>query len=91
MVKEMIKVKQNIKNEETETHQIPITLGKELFQFSGFENWCNTAQRKFDHVNRRGEQVLCVDTFGRVCRTGREFIRARDEGAFPVRVFDQCF
>jgi hypothetical protein len=76
---------------EIEMHKMSITLGKELFQFSSFDNWCDKASSKFAKTGRRGEQVLCLDTFGRVCRTGREFMRARDEGAFPVRVFDQCF
>jgi hypothetical protein len=31
--------------------------------------------------------VLCVDSVGRVCITGRHFIRAEDEKTYPIGVF----
>lgn len=30
-------------------------------------------------------KAICFDAKGRLCRSGADFIRARDDGAFPVR------
>lgn len=30
-------------------------------------------------------RAICFDARGRLCRSGADFMRARDEGAFPVR------
>lgn len=49
-------------------------------QFKDFQQW----------VNRAGEWLegaVCVDALGRHCFKGKEFMRARDEGTFPVRFF----
>lgn len=67
---------------------LEIKLGRALFLFDDFANWVNTARRKFEHARSLGirsrEDIVCVDNAGRICRSGREFQRARDEGAFPV-------
>lgn len=34
---------------------------------------------------RSGYRAMCFDKYGRPCTMGRHFMRARDEGAFPVR------
>jgi hypothetical protein len=31
--------------------------------------------------------AFCVDAQGRRCNVGKDFMRARDEGTFPVRYF----
>jgi len=53
-------------------------------QFDTFQQWVNKAS---SWLTRRGSgiSVICYDTKGRVCRIGGDFMRARDEGAFPVR------
>lgn len=68
--------------------KIEIEIGKELFSFFNFETWCNKAQSWFAQAGRQHGTTICIDSKGRVCRIGREFMRARDEGTFPVRVFD---
>lgn len=68
-------------------HKINVVVGDELFDFSTFENWCNTAQHKFNTAGVLSKDVLCVDANGRICQKGSEFLRARDDGAFPVRVY----
>ena len=52
--------------------------------FRSFEEWVNKAS---SWLTRRGphERAVCFDTKGRVCRNGGDFMRARDEDAFPVR------
>jgi hypothetical protein len=49
-------------------------------EFRDFEDWVNTATRKIGGMN-----PLCADAQDRVCTMGLHFMRARDEGSFPVR------
>ena len=53
-------------------------------QFDNFQQWVNKAP---SWLTRRGTNVhaICYDTKGRLCRIGGDFMRARDENAFPVR------
>ena len=68
---------------------LEVTLGDELFSFSSFENWVNTARRQFRRHDVTATTTIALDARGRVCWSGSEFQRARDEDAFPVRVFRQ--
>ena len=67
--------------------EITVNAGDEVFSFSSFENWCDTAKEKFAIAGLRGDNSLCVDTQGRLCVSGKEFMRARDDRSFPVRVY----
>lgn len=49
-------------------------------QFSSFQEWVNKATSWIGGTN-----PLCADAMGRRCRIGADFMRARDEGAYPVR------
>lgn len=49
-------------------------------EFHSFMNWVSKATSWIGGTN-----PLCVDAKRRVCRTGRDFIRARDEDTFPIR------
>lgn len=52
-------------------------------QFDSFEQWVNKAN---SWLTRRGlERASCFDALDRPCRIGADFMRARDEGTFPVR------
>lgn len=53
-------------------------------EFEHFHTWVNMAS---SWLTRRGPnaRAICIDAKGRVCRIGKDFMRARDEGAFPVR------
>jgi hypothetical protein len=66
---------------------IMVDLGAPLFSFSDFEDWCDTARWKFQESGMHSVDALCLDKAGRVCTKGAEFMRARDEGTFPVQVF----
>jgi hypothetical protein len=69
-------------------------------EFSSFDNWVNTATRKLtgrpdsngwmDPKTKTGIPAVCIDALGRRCTNGRDFMRARDEGTFPVRYFFNC-
>lgn len=60
-------------------------------QFDSYEQWVNKARSWLGGISSGGvrykdvEHVVCVDARGRLCSIGRDFMRARDEGTFPVR------
>lgn len=62
-------------------------------EFDCFQRWVNHASswlvRDEEATGSVGERVspICVDALGRRCHVGKDFHRARDEGAFPVRYF----
>jgi hypothetical protein len=62
--------------------------------FDSFDQWVNRASSwltchsdyndgSVTHYDRF--TAICFDTEGRICRIGADFMRARDEGTFPVR------
>lgn len=65
-------------------------------KFDSFDDWVNTASRKLAHNMRdarlrqyyeapeRTEGAICFDRKGRVCYKGGCFMRARDDGSFPI-------
>ena len=59
----------------------------ELFRWNSFTEWCNRARRDFIRAGVSGPQTLCVDARGRVCTRGKQFMQAKDDGAFPVIVY----
>lgn len=71
--------------------QLPVTLGPALFGFDSFDHWCDTAQRIYrefyEGTGKALHDTLALDRAGRVCATGREYMRARDEGTYPVTVY----
>jgi hypothetical protein len=50
-------------------------------QFTTFDTWVNKAAGWIDG------RAVCIDAKGRRCFNGGDFMRARDEDAFPVRFF----
>jgi len=65
-------------------------------KFDTFNDWVNNASRKLAYNCRdeklrqyyetppEDERAICYDTKGRRCFIGKHFMRARDEGTFPV-------
>lgn len=49
-------------------------------QFACFYTWVNKATSWIGGTN-----PICADARDRICRNGADFMRARDEDAFPVR------
>lgn len=64
-----------------------VRLGPKLFEFTNFDNWCNTAKRKFKRAGISSGRSLCIDRQGRVCGWGEHFMKAQAEDAFPVSVY----
>ena len=66
---------------------VPVQLGKPVFEFASHAQWENKAQSWFSRHALTSHNSLCLDTRNRPCISGREFKRAHEEGAFPVRVY----
>ena len=67
---------------------LEIKLDKELFQFSSVDDWTETAHDKFAAAlkkeNLLSQNIILIDTDGRVCAYGLHFRRAEEEKTFPV-------
>lgn len=50
--------------------------------FETFQTWVNKAS---SWLTRYEGKAICFDAKGRHCQNGGDFMRARDEEAFPVR------
>lgn len=67
--------------------------GELICEFRSFEEWVNKARSWLGGISGGGyrykkqEKSICLDTQDRVCRIGADFMRARDEGTFPVRAY----
>jgi hypothetical protein len=63
-------------------------------EFKDFQDWVSFAAQRLTVATSivTGTEVpaICVDSFGRRCTCGGDMMRARDEGAFPVRYFFEC-
>ena len=66
---------------------LSIVVGEELFAFASFEQWVNKSADWFRSYRVLSRNTLCVDAVGRICLCFKQFMRARDEGTFPIRVF----
>ena len=65
-------------------------------RFDTFEQWVNKASSwltRYPGYDDKRFRATCLDSAGRPCLIGRDFMRARDEGTFPVhwRWPDQAF
>lgn len=64
-----------------------------LCQFDSYEQWVNKARSWLGGISGGGvkykqpERAVCVDQRGRVCHIGGDFMRAKEQGAFPVTAF----
>lgn len=66
---------------------IQIQVGDELFRFTSHQQWCDKARSWFKNRNATNYNTVCIDAANRICATGKEFGRARDEETFPVKVY----
>lgn len=72
---------------------IDLTRGVLFCEFTSFEVWVTKARSWLGGISGGGtkykkpEKVVCFDAKGRVCRRGADFMRARDEGTFPVKAY----
>lgn len=66
--------------------QINLNVGPELFRFATYSTWIAWGASWFRSRNQglRSRDIVCIDALGRICRIGRDFARAENDGAFPV-------
>lgn len=65
----------------------PVQLGKKLFEFATHLRWVTDAQRMFRECGVPSHKTISLDAKGRVCSSGLEMGRAKDEKTFPVTVY----
>ena len=66
---------------------VPMTLRPKVEgQFNSFDEWVSHASRALGDQNEYAK-MMCIDAVGRRCYKGGCFMRARDEGTFPIRYF----
>jgi hypothetical protein len=66
---------------------LQIELGEKQFEFSSYVQWVNKAQGWFANRGLKTGDTLSIDTQGRICRIGKDMMRARDENTFPISVY----
>lgn len=78
----------------SEKTKLTITLGQELFRFETFQQWVNKAPSWYatsglSNCRACGDvrHSVAVDAAGRICRNGKQFMRARDDDSFPVVIY----
>ena len=64
-----------------------VQIGAELFQFTSFIQWVNKASGWYSSHGVSAKSTLAIDAKGRICLCGKHMQIARDENAFPVKVF----
>lgn len=72
---------------DADTNTLTVTVGEYLFEFRSFEHWVSKASGWFRSHRVRSDNCIGIDTAGRICPTGKQYMRARDEGTFPIRVY----
>ena len=64
-----------------------ITVGDPLFEFDSKQHWVNKGRSWYATCGYRLHEVIALDAIGRVVVSGKEFMRAEDEGTYPVTVY----
>lgn len=71
----------------SDPRMITLTVSGLLFEFSSFTKWQNKGASWYANCGVAPRDTIAVDAVGRICRNGKGFMRARDEGTFPVKVY----
>ena len=66
---------------------IKVDLGEELFTFTSEQHWINKARSWFGSLDMKPRDYICIDSDGRVCQKGLEFMRATKENTYPITVY----
>lgn len=69
--------------------EITVRVEDEIFEFENYDQWVNKGQSWFAPYKALSDHryLMSVDAKGRICVWGWEFIRAKAEEAFPVKVY----
>ena len=58
-----------------------------LFQFEDFWHWVNKATILFRAYKPKGAKTICLDKNNHDCKIGIDFMYARDNDLFPIKVY----
>ena len=70
------------------TSGVLFSFEKELFRFESEAQWVNKAKTWFASCGVPKHRYVAVDAAGRVCTSGREFMRATKEDTYPITVYE---
>ena len=77
----------NVEVQPSDDVALTMRLGPKLFSFSSFGDWLNQAQRIWRAHGVDARNTVCIDQKGRLCGWGEHFMKARDDGVFPIDVY----
>ena len=69
---------------------LTVRVGPELFRFESKQQWVNKGKGWYESARLSGipsHDTIALDARARVVRSGREFMRAEQDGAYPVIVY----
>lgn len=64
-----------------------LKLGEKLFSFTSFQHWINKARGWYRQHHVNSSNTVAIDAKDRACRIGSDFMNARDDDAYPVKVY----
>lgn len=67
--------------------KIEIDVPPILFQFTSLQQWVNHAKSRFAYHGLRDGEGICIDSAGRICTHGAQFMRADRDGTYPIKVY----
>lgn len=64
-----------------------VQVGPQVLEFTSFQQWVDKGKSWYANCGVRSHKLINLDAKGRVVVSGKEFMRARDDGSFPVTVY----
>lgn len=64
-----------------------VQLGEKLFSFVSLSNWVNRSSDNFSAAGVPSSQIICIDSFGRICGWGEHFKQAEEDGSYPINAY----
>lgn len=75
------------KNSESAVNLL-VSFSRELFKFNSKTQWINKAQGWFSTCGVPKNRYIAIDTKGRICVSGKEFMRAEKDDSYPIIVYE---
>jgi len=66
---------------------VTVTLGEAVFAFRDKQEWINRGPRPWKAYHVDGGRGLAIDAKGRICQCGAHFMRAEEDGSYPITVY----
>ena len=66
---------------------ITIAVGSLEFEFSSMQDWVNKGPNIWREHYLTNDRGICVDAKGRIVECGADFERAKQESAYPIKVY----